>query len=135
MTFLKSRFDKNIQYEMGRYCNKSGYNIIGGASKLFTFFLKNYTPTSIVSYNDRRYFDGNVYMKLNFNFVGNTKPNYFYVIDNYQHLQNRMSWQKYKLKDKLSIFDETLSEWENMKINGFDRIWDCGNGKWVWTIH
>jgi hypothetical protein len=135
MTFLKSRFDTKVQYEMGRFCNKINTHIAGGASKLFSYFLRNYHPTSIVSYNDRRYFDGEVYIKLGFNFVGNTSPNYFYIIDNYQTIQNRLCWQKHKLKDKLAQFDSTLSEWENMKQNGYDRIWDCGNGKWIWTIH
>jgi hypothetical protein len=31
------------------------------------------------------------------------------------------------LKDKLKDFDPVLSEWENMQMNGYDRIWDCGN--------
>ena len=135
MTFLKSRFDTKIQYEMGRFCNKIGTHIAGGASKLFSYFLKNYHPISIVSYSDRRYFDGQVYINLGFNFIGHTPPNYFYIIDNYQTIQNRLSWQKYKLKDKLQLFNPALSEWENMKNNGYDRIWDCGCGKWVWTIH
>ena len=135
MTFLKSRFDKKIQYEMGRFCNKMGYQIMGGASKLFSYFLKTYSPSSIVSYNDRRYFDGQVYINLGFNFMGNTSPNGFYIIDNYQTLQNRICWQKHKLKNKLKIFDPELSEWENMKNNGYDRIWDCGNGKWVFHSH
>lgn len=135
MTFLKSRFDKKIQYEMGRFCNKLGHQIHGGASKVFSYFLKTYNPTSIVSYNDRRYFDGQLYIKLGFKFMGNTSPNGFYILDNYQTTQNRICWQKHKLSKKLSIFDPNLSEWENMKANGYDRIWDCGNGKWIWTIH
>jgi len=135
MTFLKSRFDKKIQYEMGRFCNKAGYQILGGASKLFSYFLKKYNPSSIVSYNDRRYFDGQVYIKLGFNFMGNTPPNGYYIIDNYQNIQNRICWQKHKLKQKLKTFDPTISAWENMRNNGYDRIWDCGNGKWIWTIH
>jgi very-short-patch-repair endonuclease len=135
MTFLKSRFDKKIQYEMGRFCNKLGHQIHGGASKLFSHFLKNYNPTSIVSYSDRRYFDGQVYINLGFNFMGNTSPNGYYIIDNYQTTQNRICWQKHKLQKKLLMFDPNLSEWENMKNNGYDRIWDCGNGKWIWTIH
>ena len=135
MTFLKSRFDTKIQYEMGRFCNKINTHIAGGASKLFSYFLKNYHPTSIVSYNDRRYFDGQVYINLGFNFVGNTAPNYFYITDNYQTIQNRICWQKHKLKNKLEQFNPAISEWENMKLNGYDRIFDCGNGKWVWTIH
>jgi hypothetical protein len=135
MTFLKSRFDRKIQYEMGRFCNKIGTHVAGGASKLFSYFLKTHHPTSIVSYSDRRYFDGQVYINLGFNFVGHTSPNYFYITDNYQNIQNRLCWQKHKLKNKLLLFDPSISEWENMRNNGYDRIWDCGNGKWVWTIH
>ena len=43
-----------------------------------------------------------------------------------------MNFQKHLLKSKLPTFDETLSEWENMKNNGFDRIWDCGTTKWIY---
>ena len=38
-----------------------------------------------------------------------------------------MKYQKHKLKDKLQIFDPNLTEWQNMQLNGYDRIWDCGN--------
>ncbi len=34
---------------------------------------------------------------------------------------------KHKLPKLLEKFDNELTEWENMQINGFDRIWDCGN--------
>jgi hypothetical protein len=30
----------------------------------------------------------------------------------------------------LKVYDPNLSEWENMKNNGYDRIWDCGNSKY-----
>ena len=135
MTFVKSRFDKKVELEMSRFCNKLNCHTHGGASKLFTYFIKNYNPQSIVSYSDRRYFDGNLYVKLGFRFVYNSSPNYHYIIDNYQSLQNRMAWQKHKLSKKLKIFDPTLTEWENMKNNGFDRIWDCGCGKWIWNTN
>ena len=41
-----------------------------------------------------------------------------------------MSFQKHKLPKLLCSFDPSLTEWENMRLHGFDRIWDCGNGKW-----
>lgn len=132
MTFVKSRFDKKVEWEMSRFCTKLNNRVVGGSSKLFSYFIKNYNPTSIVSYSDRRYFSGETYLKLGFNFVSNTPPNYHYTIDGYVDLQNRINWQKAKLSKKLLTFDNTLSEWENMKINGFDRIWDCGHSKWVW---
>ena len=42
-----------------------------------------------------------------------------------------MPFQKKKLENLLENFDPNLTEWENMKNNGFDRIWDCGHSKWV----
>jgi len=133
MTFGKSRFDKNYEWEMVRFCNLLNFSIVGGASKMFNFFIKNYNPKSIVSYNDRRYFTGKIYSKLGFEFVENTNPNYWYVIDSYKTLKNRMNFQKHKLKHILPTFDSTLTEWENMKNHGYDRIWDCGNGKWKYV--
>lgn len=132
MTFVKSRFDKKIEWEMSRFCSKLNTSIVGGSSKLFSHFVKNYKPKNVVSYSDRRYFSGETYLKLGFTFVSNTPPNYHYIIDGYDHLQSRINWQKAKLKKKLLSFDESISEWENMKNNGFDRIWDCGHSKWVW---
>ena len=37
-----------------------------------------------------------------------------------------------KLEKLLKIYNHSLSEWENMKNNGYDRIWDCGNDVWVY---
>jgi hypothetical protein len=41
-----------------------------------------------------------------------------------------MMFQKYKLREKLSKFDENLTEEQNMRNNGFWKIHDCGMGKW-----
>jgi hypothetical protein len=134
MTFRKtSRFDKTSEYELMRYCNKLDTIINGAASKLFSYFITNYNPNNIVSYCDRRYFSGNLYAKLGFKFVNYTVPNYYYIISNYKDLKNRMSFQKHKLNKILKNFDPALSEWNNMVNNKFDRIWDCGNSKWIYT--
>jgi len=132
MTFCKSRFNKNFEWEIGRFCNKIGITITGGASKLFKYFVKNYNPKSIITYSDRRYFSGEIYLNLGFTFHDNTPPNYHYILNGYTATQNRVTWQKHKLKDKLLEFDNSSSEWENMKNHGFDRIWDCGHSKWIW---
>lgn len=131
MTFCKSRFDKSCEYEMSRFCNKLNTSIIGGASKLFSYFMNTYKPKSIVSYSDRRYFGGNVYQKLGFSFVNFTTPSYYYIVNKYKTLLNRMHFQKHKLEKMLNSFDSSLTEWENMQVNGFDRIWDCGHSKWI----
>ena len=41
-------------------------------------------------------------------------------------------FQKHKLKDKLENFDSDLTEVENMINNGYNRIYDCGNLKFVY---
>jgi len=132
MTFVKSRFDKKIQYEIYRYSNKLNTTILGGASKLFNQFISDYSPESVVTYSDKRYFDGIVYQNLGFNFIENTPPNYWYISPDYKTSYNRMTFQKHKLSKLLKNYDISLTEWENMTQNGYDRIWDCGNGKWIW---
>ena len=125
MTFSKPRFSKKYEYEMIRFCSKINYNVIGAAGKMLKYFEKTYQPKSIVSYADRRWSVGNLYKKLGFNLENISEPNYWYFKDSI--LENRIKFQKHKLKNILEKFDENLSEYENMKNNGYYRIFDCGN--------
>jgi len=120
MSFGKSRFNKNYEWELLRFANKLNTKIIGGASKLF----KNINLTNIISYCDIRYFTGEIYRTLGFNKIETSKPNYYYVKNEERY--NRMKYQKHKLKDLLENFDGNLTEKENMINNGFNRIYDCG---------
>lgn len=124
MSFGKPRFNKNYDWEMTRFCNKVDFNVIGSAGKLLSYFKKTYKGT-IISYADRRYSNGNLYTKLNFLKLNESLPNYYYV--NHSIRYSRIQFQKHKLKDKLENFDPNLTEWQNMQLNGWDRIWDCGN--------
>lgn len=133
MTFGKSRFDKNYDYELLRFCNKLNTSVVGGASKLFKYFLKNYSVDSIVTYGDKRWNTGLLYKNLGFTYLNATKPNYYYVEPNVNStIHSRMQFQKHKLKDRLKVFDQSLSESQNMINNGYRKIWDCGNSKWEW---
>ena len=134
MTFGKSRFNKNHQWELIRYANKMNTSVVGGASKLFKCFITHHNPTSIITYSDKRWNTGNLYEQLGFKYSHSSNPNYFYFHkSNTTVLLSRQQFQKHKLKDKLDKFDPKLTEWENMVINGYNRIWDCGNDVYVWT--
>lgn len=133
MTANKSKFSKSDGIEINRFCSKAGYTIVGGMSKLFDTILKSYEPATVVAHCDRRYFSGETYLKLGFHFVDNTRPEYRYVTESYDHLETKNNWRRDVLKKKLKKFQPEKSEWENMKANGFDRIWDCGHSKWVWA--
>jgi len=124
MTFGKPRFNKNYDYELLRLCTKKYFNVIGGASKLFKYFTQKYNG-SVISYANRRFSNGNIYKQLGLKFIQETTPNYFYLVNHM--LESRIKYQKHKLKNILSNFDEQLTEQENMSNNGFKWIYDCGN--------
>jgi hypothetical protein len=132
MTFVKSRFNRSYEYEISRFCNILGYNIVGGAGRLFSYFIKTYCPSSIISYCDRRYFTGKVYESIGMTFVAETPPSYHYFHKNKCVPCNRLHFQKHKLSSILPYYDDKLTEWENMQLNGYDRIWDCGHYKYTW---
>ena len=138
MTFghlRKSLGSQNIDentYELLRYSCKLNTTVIGGASKLFKYFIRTINPNIIISYCDRRWSTGKLYRNLGFTLDHISQPNYWYVI-NGNHREHRFGWRKDVLKDKLEHFDPNLTEYENMLLNGYDCIYDCGNYVFKWT--
>ena len=129
MTFGKNRFKKHSdEFELIRFCNKLNTTVVGGASKLLNYFKKNYNE-NLITFADRRFSEGKLYEKLGFSFDKFTTPSYFYWKNN--EILNRMSCQKHKLEKLLPIFDNKLSEYENMLINKYRRVWDCGNIRYI----
>lgn len=132
MSFSKPRFTKNIEWELNRYCEAMGNVVIGGKKKLLDYFEKNYHPKSIISYCDLRWFKGTSYTKMGFDLVKISEPNYKYFKSGYYDFHSRLEFQKHKMKGiKGFIFYENLSEYENMRNNGYLRIFDCGNEVFV----
>lgn len=134
MTFGRPRYNKQIDYELIRYCNKIDTSVIGAASKLFNYFIKTYSPQSVISYADRKWSTGNLYYTLGFRLDHISPPSYFYVESN-GTVHHRGEFKKMYLKDKLEIFDESLTESQNMFNNKYYKIYDCGTYAFVWTSH
>lgn len=137
-TFGKARYNKSIEWELLRFSNRVGFTVVGGISKLFQHFIKHYSPTSIISYADRRWsaYTKNVYKSIGFTFAGSSPPNYKYFSKNdASNLLSRTQFQKHLLSAKLPVYNEILSEYENMINNGYDRIWDCGNLIYKWNLN
>jgi len=133
LTMGKPRFNKKYEWEILRFCNKNYCLVVGALSKLLKYFVTEYNVRSVISYVDLRYGLGTSYMKIGFEFLKVTEPNYYYFLKSQLVRFNRLSFQKAKLKEKLKNFDPNLTEWENMVNNGYDRIWDCGNAVFVKT--
>lgn len=129
MTFGKSRFSDN-EFELLRFCNKLYTNVIGGASKLFKYFLKDHPEiTSIVSYADRCWSIGNLYEKLGFSRQSVSEPSYYYIVDGIR--QNRMNFQKHKLVAE--GFNQNKTEHDIMLERKIFRVYDCGTLKYVFN--
>ena len=131
MTFGKSRTNKKYEYELIRLCTRNTFRIIGGANKILKYFEKTYNPKSLISYCDKSYFSGNIYVVLGFKFSHESKPNYIYFKNDLGPILSRYKCQKHKLKKLLPIFNEDLTEEKNMFINKYYKYYDCGNKVFV----
>jgi len=135
MTFGKKRkimngISNNSELEMLRFCNKLNTNVIGGASKLFKYFIRNYNFKEITTYADRSQSNGKLYEILGFNFIHKTEPNYFYVV-------NRKREFRFKYRKDVLIkegYNANKSEHEIMLERGIYRIYNSGNIKYVHTL-
>ena len=127
MTFGKTRFSKNYEWELIRFCNKINTTVVGGASKLLKHFERENQPNSLVSYANRRWSTGGLYKAIGFEHSHNSTPNYFYFNKGSMVLESRNKYQKHKLSKVLEDFNPKETERENMFCNGYRRIWDSGN--------
>jgi len=123
---LSNTCDK--EYELVRF-STDGSIVVGGASKLLSHFKNNHKWSKIISFADRCWSQGGLYYKLGFkNVTKYIEPNYTYT-KSFGKRFSRINFQKHKLKNKLSLFDDTKTELENMIINGYYPVYDCGNLK------
>jgi hypothetical protein len=113
---------------MLRFCNKLNTNIIGGASRLFKYFLDNYKPNEITTYADRSFSQGKLYEILGFKLVSKTQPNYYYIIDGVR--KHRFNFRKDRLIRE--GFDANKTEHEIMLERNIFRIFDSGNLKFLY---
>ena len=107
-------------WNLSRFCNKLGTNVVGGASKLLNYFIKKYNPLRIISYADKDWSRGDLYFKLGFKNIKESAPDYKYIFNKKRVHKSR--FRKSRIKTK-------LTENEQMKLDGFCKIWDCGKIK------
>lgn len=118
-------------YELYRYASN---NVIGGFKKLLKHFICEYKPNKIITYANRNWSSDNkfcFYEKMGFEYIGDTKPNYYYTKD-YNKREHRYNFRKDVLV-KMGC-NPNMSESEIMETMGYDKIWDTGNLKYILQI-
>ena len=132
MSFLKARFG-HTGWEIGRMSFAKGVNIVGGASKLFKFATSNDVTGKVTTYADRRFGEGDVYLKLGFEFVKTTSPGLFYFHRGSGTKYSRFACQKHNLPKLLGdkyVDSDTAAV--NLERSGFIELRDCGHNLYVY---
>lgn len=106
-------------WNLSRFCNSLNTTVIGGASKLLKYFINIKNPKRIISYADSSWSNGVLYDKLGFSVVGNSDPDYKYVVGN-----KRVHKSRYR-KSNTGISESQLN---------LNKIWDCGKIKFELII-
>ena len=132
MSFKKELKDSN-KWEMTRFSTDINKHCIGIGGKLFKYFIKNYNPSEVKSFADRRWSNGILYYKLGFTLEKVLKPDYQYtngiILRSHKfNFRKQILLKKYPNKG----LNENMTEYEMTQKLGFYRIWDCGLYKYVW---
>lgn len=121
-------------YELVRFCNKLDTSVIGGASKLFKYFVVKYHPEEIRSFSDRSHTSGNLYRILGFKQERISDPGYVWVNVKTDVAYNRLNAQKRNIQKFLhdDSIDLSQSESQIMTSYGFVKVYDSGTILWDW---
>lgn len=112
------------------FCNKLGIRIEGLLDN-FLIFLNNFykSLTTVNLYFDTR-LDINPNVNIDpFEYSHLVKPSYYYT-KNYVRRYLRKPFYNLLLETKPNIFKSNESEWDIMKNNKYDRLWNCGKLKY-----
>jgi hypothetical protein len=130
MTFSKSRSGigkaRDNCYELVRYATQ--YDIPGGASKLLSYFRKEYN-SDIISYSDNSWSNGSMYRAIGFELENEQPPSYWYYRPRDTKLMHRYNFTKFKLVEK--GYDASKTERQITKEIGLLRYWDAGKRVWI----
>lgn len=127
MTFGVPRYDKTVEWELIRYCSDA--TVVGGASKLLTAFEKDNNPSSMISYADRNWSNGNLYLSIGFEDVTLDKRNTSLLYFDRDKRIHRSKLQKSKLVEM--GHDPNLTAHEIIRGMGYHILHDAGNYKFL----
>ena len=114
-SFSKSN---KYDYEWIRGCPASLNIVVGGTSKLFNYFIKNFKPKSVLCYADFNLFNGQGYRQCGFQFNGYTGPNKFYFDSELKRIErNPHRYKEYK---------------QLVENNQLLLCYGCGSLRYIW---
>lgn len=128
MSFNKVKCSDN-SYELTHFATLPNIRIIGGLSKLFTHFARDYKPAYVSCYTNNDFFDGHSLSKIGFYLINRGKEifNYHWVKKN-----NTLTKQQCIQKGLIRENFQDDAEINIMESLGYSRIFRSGYSKWEW---
>lgn len=139
--YLGAIYDKEIvgvmsfkkygdRWELSRFASDNDSFFCGVGGKLLSYFIKNYSPSEIYTFADKRWTvseSDNFYTKVGFRLDKILKPDYRYYFNSKFGI-NRVHKSNFR-KNALSKeygFPMTMTESEMAAKIGAYKVWDCG---------
>lgn len=127
------RKNKKALY-LDRYATSA--QVVGGMGKFLSYVIKQSCTwgfNEIITFSDHEVSDGGLYKTLGFNKDKELKPDYKYVVG--KKRIHKFNYRRKRFENDLKlIYDENLSESEMARLNGIDRVWDCGKTRWIINV-
>ena len=134
MTFGKPRYNKHYEYELLRLCSDMQYVVIGGANKLFKYFIDNYSPNSIISYCDISKFDGKIYNIIGMNLLRVSKPACVWANCRSKKFITDAELRKHGADQILGTsYGKGTDNKEIMIKHRWAQVYNCGQKTFVWN--
>ena len=121
---------KNSNWELNRFCNKINTQVVGAASRLLSYFIKEYKPSCIVSYSSNDISNGSLYKILGFKSDGKITNAYWYIQHRTLNRYHRTNFSKSRLKS-MGVEIEGKTENDIMSKLPYWKIYDSGHIKWI----
>ena len=123
------------KWELTRFATDITKHCIGVGGKLFKYFIRNYNPSEVKSFADRRWttsLNNTLYDNLGFKLNKILKPDYSYVVNSER--MHKFDFRKKRLLKKYPNkgLNLNMTEHEMCKKLGFYRIYNCGLIKYKW---
>lgn len=125
-------FNENTEeMKLMRFASLLNVSIKGAFFRVVSFVQENF-PKRVTALCDKRLFNGEFFKENGFKLISEEDPDYFWFFQSKpEDLYSKSKMEKDEIYKNLLNFDPKSSEWENMKRNKWNRVWDCGNYKFA----
>lgn len=112
--------------DLVRFCNKKGFSVIGGFSKLLKNAIKIFNfDKDITTFSNNDYSYGGLYESNGFEYMNDLRVDYSYIVNS--NRVHKFNFRKSKLKYECTEREYTQS------LNLY-RIYDSGKVKWIYKL-